>query len=109
MVANFTANNNYLQATTTNMVVNYPIQFTGTAIGGVTDSVVYYISDIIDIGNFTISSTLSTVTVTQTTSGTNALTVASTALLQVLNPIIFTSVYDNIVDSQKYYISSIIN
>jgi hypothetical protein len=109
MVANFTANNNYLQATTTNMVVNYPIQFTGTTTGGVTDSVVYYISDIIDIGNFTISSTLSTVTVTQTTSGTNALTVASTASLQVLNPIIFTSVYDNIVDSQKYYISSIIN
>ena len=110
MQLNFTANNNYLQATTTNMVVNYPIQFTGTAIGGVTDSLVYYISDVIDAGNFTIASTLVNITVTQTTSGTNALTTTTTNALIPLNPIVFTNtVFDTVVDSQKYYISSIIN
>ena len=113
MVLNFIANNNYLQANTTNMVVNYPIQFTGTALGGVTDSTVYYISDVIDANNFTISTTLVTVTISTTTAGTNALTVSSvggTGSLVPLNPIVFTStVFDNIVDNQKYYISSIIN
>ena len=110
MVANFIANTNYLQANTTNMVVNYPIQYTGTALGGVTDSTVYYINDIIDAGNFTISTTLVSITVTVTTSGTNALTTTSTGSLIALNPIVFTNtVFDNITDNQKYYISSIIN
>jgi len=110
MIANFNANTNYLQANTTNMVVNYPIQYTGTALGGVTDSTVYYINDVIDVGNFTISTTLVTITVTVTTSGTNALTTTSTGSLIALNPIVFTNtVFDNITDSQKYYISSIIN
>jgi len=112
MIMNFSANNNYLQAGTTNMVVNYPVQFTGTALGGVVDSTVYYISDVIDSGNFTISTTLITITVSTTTSGTNALTVSSvggTGALIPLNPIVFTGVFDNIVDSQKYYISNIIN
>jgi len=110
MVLNYIANNNYLQATTTNMVVNYPIQFTGTALGGVTDSTVYYINDIIDAGDFTISTTLVTVTVTATTAGTNTLTCSSTGSLVPLNPIVFTNtVYDNVTDSTKYYISSIVN
>ena len=112
MIMNYIANTNYLQASTTNMVVNYPVQFTGTALGGVTDSTVYYISDIIDINNFTISTTLVSITVSTTTVGTNALTVSSvggTSALVPLNPIVFTNVFDNIVDSTKYYISSIIN
>ena len=110
MVLNYIANTNYLQASTINMVVNYPIQFTGTALGGVIDSTVYYISDIIDTSNFTISTTLVPVTVTATTAGTNALSVSSTSSLVPLNPILFTStVFDNIVDNQKYYISRIIN
>ena len=121
MVMNFTANNNYLQATTLNMVVNYPIQFTGTALGGVTDSTVYYINDIIDANNFTISTTLVTATATATTAGSTTglaynywgsnpplLTVNSTSSLIPLNPIIFTNaVFDLVVDSQKYYIASI--
>jgi hypothetical protein len=109
MVLNFIANNNYLQAPTTNMVVNYPIQFTGTALGGVVDSTVYYISDIIDMADFTIATTLVTITVTATTAGTNVLTSLTGSLIP-LNPIVFTNtVFDNIFDSQKYYISSIIN
>ena len=110
MVANYIANTNYLQASTANMVVNYPIQFTGTALGGVTDSTIYYINEVVDIGNFTLSSTLVTVTVTVTTSGTNALTTTSTGSLVPLNPIVFTNtVFDTVVDNQKYYISSVIN
>jgi hypothetical protein len=110
MIMNYIANTNYLQATTTNMVVNYPIQFTGTALGGVTDSTVYYINDIIDSSNFTIASTLVQVTVTATTAGTNVLTTGSTGSLISLTPIVFTNtVFDNVVDSTKYYISSIVN
>jgi hypothetical protein len=110
MVANYIANTNYLQASTSNMVVNYPIQFTGTALGGVTDSTVYYINEVIDGNNFTLSTTLVTVTVTQTTSGSNALTTTTTGSLVPLNPIVFTStVFDSIVDNQQYYISSVIN
>jgi len=113
MVLNFIANNNYLQANTTNMVVNYPIQYTGITLGGLTDSTVYYINDIIDSNNFTLSTTLVTVTVTTTSSGTNYLTTGSgttTASLVQLNPIVFTNtIFDTVVDSQKYYISSIVN
>jgi hypothetical protein len=123
MLLNFTSNNNYLQGSTNNMVVNYPIQFTGTALGGVSDSVVYYISDIIDSNNFTISTSLVNVTVTATTAGTinglayyywgtnpPTLTCASTGSLVPLNPILFTNtVFDTVLDNSKYYISSIVN
>ena len=63
-VLNFPANNSYLQGSTTNMVVNYPVQFTGTALGGLTVGTTYYILDVIDNLNFTISGSLQTVTVT---------------------------------------------
>jgi hypothetical protein len=112
MLLNFTSNNNYLQASTNNMVVNYPVQFTGTALGGVSDSVVYYISDIIDNNDFTIATSLVTVTVTATTAGTvnglayyywgtnpPTLTCTSTGSLVPLNPILFTNtVFDTVQD-----------
>jgi hypothetical protein len=113
MTLNYIANNNYLQASTTNMVVNYPIQFTGNTLGGLADSTVYYISDIIDTNDFTLSTTLVSVTVTATTAGTNTLTVSSTGgttSLVPLNPIVFTNtVFDVVTDSTKYYISNVVN
>jgi hypothetical protein len=111
MTLNYTANNNYMQATTTNMVVNYPIQFTGTTLGGVTDSTVYYISDVIDSNDYTIATSLVTATITSTTSGTNILTSSTNNSFLPLQPILFTStVFDaSITDSQKYYISNIVN
>ena len=113
MTLNFPANNSYLQGPTTNMVVNYPIQFTGTALGGVAVGTTYYIQDVIDGNDFTISSSLVTVTISSTVTGTNVLTVSSasgTASLIPLNPIVFnTPVIDSITAGTKYYISSIVN
>ena len=110
MTMNFSSNNSYLQGTTTNMVVNYPIQFTGTAIGGLSVGTVYYINDVVDVGNFTIAGQLVTISVTATTSGTNTMTVVSTSSLVPLNPIIFSApVSGGVSDGQKYYISSIVN
>ena len=131
MTINFPSNNSYLQASTTNMVVNYPIQFTGTALGGLSVGTVYYIQDIIDSNDFTVSTSLVTVSITTTTSGTASslpnnywgtsapqylanvptLTVSTnTSSLVLLNPILLTNVFDSaITDSTKYYISNIIN
>jgi len=131
MTINFPSNNSYLQGSTTNMVVNYPIQFTGTALGGLSVGTVYYILDVIDSTNFTISNNLVSVSVTSTAAGTSSglannywgtsapqylanvptLTVSTnTSSLVLLAPILFTSVIDSaITDSQKYYISNIIN
>jgi len=110
MVMNFSSNTSYIQASTSNMVVNYPIQFTGSALGGLSVGTTYYIQDIIDGNDFTISGTLNTVTVTQTNSSNGGMTVSSTSSLQPLVPIVFTNtVFGGIVDSQKYYISQIID
>ena len=110
MTMNFSSNNSYIQGPTTNMIVNYPIQFTGTALGGLNVGTVYYIQDIIDNGNFTIAGSLVTVTITSTTADpTDTLNCVSTSSLIPLNPIIFTNVGDVITDSQKYYISNIVS
>jgi hypothetical protein len=118
MTMTFTANTGYLTSVlsnsngTTNMVPNYPVQFTGTAIGGVTAGTTYYINDIIDTQTFTISSNLVTVSASATSSSTNAITVATgtASNLTPLNPIIFTTtVMGGIVDSQKYFISKIVD
>jgi len=131
MTINFPSNNSFLQASTTNMVVNYPIQFTGTALGGLNVGTVYYIQDIIDSNDFTVSTSLVTVSITTTTAGTASalpnnywgtsapqylanvptLTVATnTSSLVLLTPILLTNVFDSsITDSTKYYISNIIN
>jgi hypothetical protein len=82
---------NYLQGLTANMVVNFPITFTGTSVGGLTVGTTYYINDIVDGANFTVSTSLATVTVTATSSSTQALTVASVSSLTPLNPIVFTN------------------
>jgi hypothetical protein len=110
MVMNFSSNAHYLQGTTNNMTVNYPIQFTGTALGGLTVGTTYYINDVIDSSNFTISGSLVSVTVTVTSSSTNAMTVTSTASLAALNPIIFSNpTIGGLIEGNKYYISQIID
>ena len=107
---NYPANNSYLQGSTTNMVVNYPIQFTGTALGGITVGTTYYILDVIDSNNFTISGSLQNITVTGTNTGSNTLVTSSTAGLLPLNPIVFGApVFDAITADFKYYISAIVN
>lgn len=112
MTANFTAANSYLQASTTSMVPNLPIQFTGSALGGISVGNTYYICDIIDSNNFTIAASISNVTITATNTSNNTFTCATTASLVVLNPIVFTAPVitgSGVTDGVTYWISSIVD
>jgi hypothetical protein len=123
MTMNFSSNTSYLQGSTNNMVVNYPIQFTGTALGGISVGTVYYINEVINPNSFTISANLITLTVTASTAGivqgsataywgTNypKLTMTDTSSLIALNPVVFSSpMIGGLVDSQKYYIAKIVS
>jgi len=97
-------------ASTSNMIPNIPIQFTGSSLGGLSLGTTYYINDVIDSYNFTVSSLLVTTTVTASAGGVNTLT-GPTGSLIPLNPIVFSgTILDaNIVTGTKYYISNIID
>ena len=112
MTANFTASNSYLQGSTTSMVPNLPIQFTGSALGGVVVGNTYYICDTIDSNNFTISASISNVTITATSTSNNTFTCGTTASLVVLNPIVFTAPVitgSGVTDGTTYWINSIVD
>jgi hypothetical protein len=107
----FPANNNYFICdSTADMEINMPIQFTGEAIGNISVGTTYYINDIVDATNFTISNDLVTVTATATAVTTNYVTVDDASVLSQLNPIIFRGTsFGGIVDKTKYYINRRIN
>lgn len=109
MLMNIPSNSSYLTATSTaNMIVNMPIQFTGSSLGGITTGDVYYINDIIDSTTFVISSTLLTGQILSTDSISKRLTVSSTSTLVALNPIKFgETAIGGILADTKYYISKI--
>ena len=105
----FTSNTSYLNGSTTNMVVNYPIQFTGTALGGVSVGTTYYINDVNSSNTFSISTSLVDITVTATNPSNKGLS-ATTSSLIPLNPIVFSApTLGGLIDGQKYYISKIID
>jgi hypothetical protein len=121
LVLNYPSYNNYLtSASTSNMLINYPIAFTGGSVGGVSIGPTYYINDIIDLNNFTVSTNLVNVTVTNadTSVVVNGVTYANvfttgsgttTSSLVALNPISFTNiVFGPILDGTKYYINKIV-
>ncbi len=110
MYVNFPTNTSYISGLTSNMAVNMPIQFTGTAITGVTVGELYYINDIISGSSFTISDTLLETSVTASDALTDVFTVDSTSGMVAFNPIVFTgTVFGNVVEDTKYYISSVID
>ena len=116
MNLNIPAGTSYLTASTSNMVANMPIQFTGTALGGVTSGVIYYVNDVIDTngvgtgGLFGISTTLVTTTVTASTASSKTFTTASTGSLEPTQPIVFSGyAMGGVTTSTKYYISKIVN
>jgi hypothetical protein len=110
MTMKFDGGTNFITGSTTNMAVNMPIQFTGTSIGGITDSTTYYINEIISANKFTISSTLIEKTVTSTTAITNEMTVADATTLVPLTPVLFSGVtYGGVDTATTYYISKIIS
>jgi len=112
MIITFPNYSLYLTGTnsTVNMVPCIPIEFTGVSLGGLTLGQNYYVNDIIDASNFTVSSTSISLTATASVGGsTNTITVASTASLIPLNAIVFTgNTFDAaITTNTTYYISNI--
>jgi hypothetical protein len=106
----FPGYNSYLSGSTTNMIVNMPIIFTGSSLGGITVGAQYYVNDVLDFTKFTISNALVTTQVSNTANTTNYITATSTTGLLPLNPIVFSGeVFGGITAGQKYYINSIIN
>ena len=103
------SNTSFLKVTSTSgMSANMPIQFTGTALGGVTLGQIYYINDVIDSVRLAISTVLLTPVVTATDSSTNRLTVSATGSLSPLSPITFSEpTIGGIFADTKYYISKI--
>jgi hypothetical protein len=109
MTINYPSRTNYLFGDTTGMTPNLPIQFTGSVIGGLSAGTIYYINDVIDSTNFTVSAGLLPTTATQTFVNKN-ITVGSSAGMILCNPIIFNgTTFGNIVAGTKYYINSIVD
>lgn len=111
MNVQFPSGSNYLEGSTANMLVNMPIQFSGTSLGGLVNGTLYYVNDVISSTLFTVSTALTTVTATAADSGTKRLTVGvDTSGLTALNPIIFSgTVFGGTVAGGKYYISKIVD
>ena len=108
MLVSFPTNDGFVNGSTTNMVANMPIQFTGASTGGIVVGTTYYVNDIIDANTFSISTSLNELTVTATTSGSNTLTTGDTSVLTLFNPIIFKSgIVGGLTKDTKYYISNI--
>jgi hypothetical protein len=113
MTLNYGSNNSYLTGSTTNMQATMPIQFTGSALGGVSASTLYYVNDVINSTTFTISSGLTSVTATATTVSSdgvrpNQITVGNSAPMVPCTPIIFSgTVFGNIVSGTTYYVSNV--
>jgi hypothetical protein len=111
MTLNYPSNTNNLVAdTTANMEITYPIQFTGSSVGGVELGETYYIHEIYDSTTFSISASLVDIIVSGTDSVGNAITCDSTTGLTELYPIIFKgNGFGNIEEKTKYYINTIID
>jgi hypothetical protein len=111
LTLNYPSYSSYINAgSTTNMSPGLPIQFTGTTAGGLATSTVYYINDVIDSTNFTVSVTQVTVTAVSSSSTNNSINVGSTGQIVPLNPIVFTgAVFGGVVSGQKYYVSNVVD
>ena len=108
MSMNVPTGNNNLTGSTTSMIANMPVQFTGTALGGVTGGILYYINDVINQTSFTVSTGTITISATASDATSKQLTVDSSATLVPLNPILFSgTVFGGVATSQKYYVSKI--
>lgn len=109
MTLNIPSRTNYIYGDTTGMTPNLPIQFTGSVIGGLTPSTIYYINDVIDSTHFSVSAGLISTDATQTFVNKN-ITVGTSAGMILCNPITFNgTTFGGIVAGTKYYINSIVD
>ena len=111
MYVSFPTNDSYINGSTTNMVPNMPIQFTGASIGGISVGSDYYVSEVIDSTTFSIASSLLTLNVSATDSVAKTLTVDTTTNGMVpFTPIYFSgTTIGGLVEGTKYYISKIVD
>ena len=102
---------NYIKAPTTNMVPNINIEFTGVSLGGVVLGETYYINDVIDSNNFTVSTNKVVLTVEETVGGTTNTVLADTTSLVPLNPVVFSgTIFDAAIEpGTTYYISKVVD
>ena len=102
----------YITAPTQNMVPNINIQFTGVALGGLVLGTNYFINEIIDASNFTVSTNKVSLTSTSSVGGTtNTIVVSATTSLVPLNPVVFSGIIFDAAISPglTYYISNIVD
>jgi hypothetical protein len=97
--------------TTANALPNIAIQFTGIALGGVTLGTTYYIQDIIDGNNFSISAQQLVLSVSSSTGGTTNTISATTSSMVPLNPVVFSgnNIDASLTANTEYWISSIVD
>ena len=101
----------YIYGPTTNMVPNINIEFTGVSLGGLVLGETYYINDIIDANNFTVSTNKVVLTSTSTVGGTTNTIGATTTSLVPMTPIVFSgTIFDSAISpGTTYYISKIVD
>lgn len=111
MYINFPNDDSRLNGSTDNMEINLPIYFTGSRMSTITPGQTYYINEIYDDGEYTISEELVEVTITNTAAVTDTITVSpDTTTLVSLNPIKFTGTgFGGITANTKYYINHIVD
>lgn len=108
MILNYPDSTSYITGSTTNMNVNYSIQFTGNAIAGIEVGTTYYIQDIIDSNNFTMASSLVSVIANATTLSNSTVSIDTSVNLKSFTPIVFTGTsFGGIVANTKYYVNNI--
>ena len=108
---NYPSNTSYLTGTSTSdMEIAYPIQFTGTSLGEVVLGDIYYIHEIYNGTQFSISANKNEFDATATSSATNAITIDDTSTLIPLNPVVFKSgAIGGLTEKTQYWINSIID
>ena len=101
----------YIKAPTANMVPNIDIEFTGVSLGGLVLGETYYINDVIDANNFTISTNKVVLTVEETVGGSTNTVLATTTSLVPLNPVVFSgTMFDAAIEpGTTYYISKVVD
>ena len=108
---NFPSNTSYLFGTSTgDMEIAQSIQFTGISLGDIVLGNTYYIHEIYDANQFTISANKIDLIATATDAALSAITVSDTSSLIPLNPVVFDrNVIGGIGENVKYWVNNILD